>query len=72
MGICSNPMRGSQVEEVGVGALNGERLQKIDCSKIADAWGREHCGGKNERKKAGKQVDSSTGNYGLNGPSRKY
>ena len=28
-------MRGSQVEEVGVGALNGERLQKIDCSKIA-------------------------------------
>ncbi|KAK9183189.1 hypothetical protein WN944_026338 [Citrus x changshan-huyou] len=35
MGICSNPMRGSQVEEVGVGALNGERLQKIDCSKIA-------------------------------------
>lgn len=35
MGISSNPMRDSQVEEVGGGALNGERLKQIDCNKFA-------------------------------------
>ena len=35
MGTSSNPMRDSQVEEVGGGALNGERLKQIDCNKFA-------------------------------------